>query len=85
MSSMELPTYNVRFYKDGKWWMVEIPEIDGPTQARHLREADGIARDYIAATLDVPEDSFTLAVSDSPAAVCHEVGNAGAGRRVSGR
>jgi hypothetical protein len=63
VSGMERPNYNVHVYKDGKWWMVEIPEIDGLTQARHLREADDMARDYIAATLDIPEDSFTLAMS----------------------
>jgi len=52
--------YTVRVTRDGKWWMVAIPELDGLTQARRLAEAESMARDYIAVTLDIPGDSFTL-------------------------
>ena len=45
--------YEVTVTRDGKWWMVHIPEIDGLTQARRLAEAGDMAREYIAVTLDV--------------------------------
>lgn len=44
--------YQVTVTRDGKWWMVHIPEIDGLTQARRLIEAPLMAREYIAVTLD---------------------------------
>jgi hypothetical protein len=47
-------TYSAHVTREGKWWMVAIPEIDGLTQARRLSEADEMARDYIAVTLDMP-------------------------------
>jgi hypothetical protein len=46
--------------REGKWWLVAIPEIDGVTQARRLSEAERMAREYIAVTLDVPLDSFEV-------------------------
>lgn len=47
-------TFDVTVTRDGKWWMVEIPELDGFTQARRLDEVEQMAREYIAVTLDVP-------------------------------
>lgn len=41
--------YEVTVTRDGKWWMVHIPEIDGLTQARRLAEAGDMAREYVAA------------------------------------
>ena len=35
--------YEVEVYRDGRWYMIRIPEIDGLTQARHPREIDDIA------------------------------------------
>ena len=45
--------YEVTVTRDGKWWMVHIPELDGLTQARRLAEGGEMAREYIAATLGV--------------------------------
>jgi hypothetical protein len=58
--------YRVEVTRDGKWWMVAIPELDGLTQARRLEEAPRMARDYIAIVLDVPiaEVDVDLAVID---------------------
>lgn len=58
-----MSTYDVTVTRDGKWWMVSIPAIDGLTQARRYSEAADMAREYIAATLDVPVDSIDVAVS----------------------
>jgi hypothetical protein len=42
--------------------MVEIPELDGLTQARKLREAELTAREYIAVTLDAPLDDVAVTI-----------------------
>ncbi|MDR2619719.1 MAG: hypothetical protein LBC29_01105 [Propionibacteriaceae bacterium] len=49
-----MKTYAVNVYREDGWWMVAIPEIDGLTQARSLREAEHMARDYIASGLMCP-------------------------------
>jgi hypothetical protein len=55
--------YDVTVTRDGKWWMVRIPAIDGLTQARRLEEAPLMARDYIAIVLDVPIADVEVDVS----------------------
>lgn len=55
-----MKTYDIRVYRDGKWWMVEIPAIDGLTQARRLSEAQAMARDYIVVDQDLAPSSFRL-------------------------
>ncbi|MFF0144026.1 hypothetical protein ATK36_4212 [Amycolatopsis sulphurea] len=46
-----MKTYQVTVTREGNWWMVHIPEIDGLTQARRLGEAPLMAREYIAASV----------------------------------
>jgi hypothetical protein len=53
-------TYEVKVTREGKWWMVAIPAIDGLTQARRLSEAELMAKEYIAVTLDVPVESVDV-------------------------
>jgi predicted RNase H-like HicB family nuclease len=48
--------YKIDVIREGRWWMVHIPEIDGLTQARRLSEAEDMARDYIALHLGVARD-----------------------------
>ena len=55
--------YEAKAYLDGKWWMVEIPELGGLTQARKLKEVTFMARDFIAATLDVPIDDVEITLT----------------------
>jgi hypothetical protein len=57
-----MKTYGVRVARDGKWWMVRVPEIDGLTQARRLSEVEDMARSLIAITLDVPAGEIDLSV-----------------------
>lgn len=47
-------TYRVNVTRDGRWYMLSIPEIDGLTQARWRWEIKRMARSCIAVTLDVP-------------------------------
>jgi len=55
-------SYQVTVRRDGKWWMVAIPELDGLTQAKRLADAELMAREYIASTLDVAIDSVSVDV-----------------------
>ena len=57
---MSTKRYTANAYLDGKWWMVEIPEVNGLTQARKLTDVTQMAREFIAVTQDVPADSFEL-------------------------
>jgi hypothetical protein len=59
-----MKTHEVRVTRDGRWWMIEIPELDGLTQARRLDEVESMAREYIAVTLDVPLSTVAVSVSD---------------------
>jgi hypothetical protein len=45
--------YQVVVSRDGRWWMISVPEIDGLTQARRLADVEQMARELIAVTLDV--------------------------------
>jgi hypothetical protein len=54
--------YTARVTREGKWWMVAVPEIDGLTQARRLGEADLMAQELIAVTLGVPRESIEIAL-----------------------
>ena len=49
-----MKTYDITVTRDGKWWMIDVPAIDGLTQARRLSEITSMAVSLIAVTLDVP-------------------------------
>jgi hypothetical protein len=58
-----MKSYAVRVVREGRWWMIEIPELDGLTQARRLDEVEKMAREYIAVTLDVPLSQVAVSIS----------------------
>jgi hypothetical protein len=45
--------YLVEVTREGRWWLISVPEIDGVTQARRLADVEKMARDLIAITLDL--------------------------------
>ncbi|MDR1118346.1 MAG: hypothetical protein LBL01_03485 [Bifidobacteriaceae bacterium] len=52
-----MTTYHATLTREGpKYWVIEIPELGGVTQARNLREAEDMAQDYIAAVTGVPAE-----------------------------
>lgn len=54
------PRYTAHVTREGRWWMVAVPEVDGLTQARRLSEAVPMARSLIAVTLDVDPDDVEV-------------------------
>lgn len=58
--------YTAHVTRGGSWWAIEIAELDGVyTQARRLDQVESVARDAIAATLDVDPVSVAIDVSVS--------------------
>jgi predicted XRE-type DNA-binding protein len=58
-----MKSYDVTVTREGRWWMIEIPELDGLTQARRLDEVEKMAREYVAVTLDVPLSRVAVSIS----------------------
>jgi hypothetical protein len=52
--------YKIEIERDGRWWMVHIPELDGLTQARRLGEAELMAREWIAVSTGTPIKDITV-------------------------
>ncbi len=55
-----MKTYHANASRDGRFWLVHIPEIDQYTQGRSLAEIEPMARDLIALWLDIRDDSFDV-------------------------
>jgi len=56
-------TYGATVTREGRWWMVAIPEIDGLTQARRIDEAELMARELIAVSLGVALEEIAVTVT----------------------
>jgi hypothetical protein len=56
-------TWNVNVQRDGKFWFIEVPGIEGGTQARTLAEVDEMSRDFIAGMTNVAESFFDIHVN----------------------
>lgn len=61
-----MTNYEVEVFRDGKWWMADISELDVLTQARRLAQIEDAARDAIAVTLDIAPNSFDMTMSMRP-------------------
>ena len=56
-------TYTVDVTRSERWWAIAVPELKGVfSQARRLAEVEPMARDAIAAVLDVSPRSFGIVV-----------------------
>jgi glycine cleavage system aminomethyltransferase T len=56
-----MTTYTASITRGGRWWMIHVPEVDGLTQARHLADAERMARELVAVSLGVGVDDVTIA------------------------
>jgi DNA-directed RNA polymerase specialized sigma24 family protein len=65
---MALKTYDLEVAREGRWWIVTVPEIGYRTQARTLAEVEEMGRDLIAGALGVDPGSFELAPHVHPPA-----------------
>lgn len=71
----EVTTYTVEARKDGRWWVLTVPEVPGAvSQVRSLTQADEYAREAVAFVLGVAPESFELAVKPTlPRGLASEV------------
>lgn len=58
-----MKTYTAEVSRDGKFWIVHVPEIDQYTQARAIREVVPMATDLISVMTGETEGTFEVAVS----------------------
>lgn len=56
-------TYAVEVTREGRWWMIEVPEIDGLTQARRIDEIEAMTRSLIATIEDVLPSSIEVNIT----------------------
>lgn len=54
--------YKVEVERDGRWWMINVPEIDQLTQARRISEIEDMARSLIAISTDTPAENITVQI-----------------------
>jgi predicted RNase H-like HicB family nuclease len=80
-------SYTARSTRSGNWWAIQIDELDGVySQARRLEQVEDMARDAIAATLDVAPGSFAVTViPELPAKVQAILDDARASREAAER
>ncbi len=52
--------YTVHAEREGKWWMIRVPAIDGLTQARRITEIEDQARSLIAVSTDTPGSDIDI-------------------------
>ncbi|WP_018347909.1 hypothetical protein [Longispora albida] len=53
-------TYRIRAEREGKFWLLRVPELDVVTQVRRLTDAEEMVRDLIAVWLEVDPGSFGI-------------------------
>jgi hypothetical protein len=52
--------YDIEVTRDGRFWMIHIPAIDGLTQARFPGEIEDMAREYIAVDTETPIEDVQI-------------------------
>jgi predicted RNase H-like HicB family nuclease len=63
MAAMKRRTYTAHCEREGGWWIVTVPELDGVfTHARRLDQVETLVRDAIALWLETEPDSFDVQV-----------------------
>lgn len=55
--------YQVEVERDGRWWMIHVPELDELTQARRLGEVEQMARELVAVSTGTPISDVAVRVT----------------------
>ncbi len=63
MAARNSEPYDVTVRRAGRFWYIEIPALDGATQARNLREVHETARDYIWSAADTPDHEIEIEIA----------------------
>jgi hypothetical protein len=68
---METTTFTALCERAGRWWTIRVPQVEGLTaQVRGLDQAEIVARQVIARTLNIPAEAIRVDVlPDAPAPV----------------
>lgn len=56
-------TYKIEVHRDGRWWMIAVPELGQITQARRIAEIEDMARSLIAVSTDAPMADIAVEVT----------------------
>ncbi|MEL4211911.1 hypothetical protein [Corynebacterium bovis] len=54
---------NATVERDGRWWIIRVPEYDILGQAAHISEAKAVAREITALWLDIDESSIQVTLT----------------------
>ncbi|MGB6163635.1 MAG: hypothetical protein WCF33_05645 [Pseudonocardiaceae bacterium] len=65
MSITDTRIYTVQVFRDGGFWILEVPELRAVGQARTLASAGGTARELVALWLDVPANQVQVVLDYS--------------------
>lgn len=55
--------FKIEITRDGRWWMIHIPDISGVTQVRRLAEAETMAREFIALDQAIPYNDIKINIA----------------------
>lgn len=58
--------YTATATRQGRWWIVSVPAVDGVTQALDLDDVAQAAAELVAVTRDVPIDDVRVEVVTVP-------------------
>jgi predicted RNase H-like HicB family nuclease len=78
-------TYTVTVRRDGRWWLVHVPDLDTAGQARTLAEAKPVAQEIIGLFLDVEPDSVEVELDVELPAAARELWATAAERETAAR
>ncbi|MGO3151269.1 MAG: hypothetical protein ACTIJJ_01390 [Galactobacter sp.] len=56
-------TYAVKVSRDGRWWLIEVPELEAVGQSATLAQAEEAAREVVSLMTDQPTDGFAVTLT----------------------
>lgn len=78
-------TYRATATRDGRWWYIQIPDLETSGQARSVGRVEEAARDVIAVWLDVDPESFDIDLTFEIPAGAREVWEEAKARHAAAR